>query len=59
VLTLEHLPDDSKVIIDGSKSTFIDYDVLEVIQDFKISALDRNITLQLIDVPEVTMVSAH
>ena len=59
MLTLSHLPDDSKVIIDGSKSTFIDYDVLEAIQDFKISARDRNISLQLIDVPEVSVVAAH
>jgi MFS superfamily sulfate permease-like transporter len=59
VLTLDHLPDNSKVIIDGSKSTFIDYDVLEVIQDFKIAAKDRNISLQMIDVPEVSVVAAH
>jgi MFS superfamily sulfate permease-like transporter len=59
VMTLDHLPDDSRVIIDGSKSTFIDYDVLEAIQDFKIAALDRNITVELIDVPEVTKVAAH
>lgn len=59
MLTLEHLPDDSHVIIDGSKSTFIDYDVLEAIQDFKISALDRNIKVKLIEVPEVAAVTAH
>jgi MFS superfamily sulfate permease-like transporter len=59
VMTLDHLPEDSRVIIDGSKSTFIDYDVLEAIEDFKVSAKDRNITVELIDVPEVTKVSAH
>jgi MFS superfamily sulfate permease-like transporter len=59
VLTLEHLPDNCRVIIDGSKSTFIDYDVLESIQDFKIAARDRNIAVELIQVPEVTKVSAH
>jgi MFS superfamily sulfate permease-like transporter len=59
VLTLEHLPNNSKVIIDGSKSTFIDYDVLEAIQDFKVAARDRNISLQMIEVPEVSAVSAH
>lgn len=59
MLTLSHLPDDSKVVIDGSKSTFIDYDVLEAIQDFKISAKDRNISVQLIDVPEVSVVAVH
>jgi MFS superfamily sulfate permease-like transporter len=59
VLTLEHLPDNSHVIIDGSKSTFIDYDVLEAIQDFRISARDRNIQVEMIDVPEVAKVAAH
>jgi len=59
VLTLEHLPDNSHVIIDGSKSTFIDYDVLEAIQDFRIAARDRNIEVELIEVPEVTKVAAH
>ncbi|MGV3504353.1 MAG: SulP family inorganic anion transporter [Adhaeribacter sp.] len=59
VLTLEHLPDNSKVIIDGSNSTFIDYDVLEAIQDFKLTAHERNITVKLIDVPEVAVSAAH
>ena len=31
LLTLHHLPDNTEVIIDGSKSTFIDYDVLDAI----------------------------
>lgn len=59
VLTLDHLPDNCTVVIDGSNSTFIDYDVLEAIQDFKVSALDRNITVKLIDVPEVAASAAH
>ena len=57
--TLEHLPDNSKVIIDGSNSTFIDYDVLEAIQDFKLTAHERNITGKMIDVPEVAASAAH
>ncbi|MGV3641842.1 MAG: SulP family inorganic anion transporter [Adhaeribacter sp.] len=59
VLTLDHLPDNCKVIIDGSNSTFIDYDVLEAIQDFKLTAHERNITVSLIDVPEVAITAAH
>lgn len=59
VMTLDHLPDGSRVIIDGSKSTFIDYDVLEAIQDFRISARERGIALELIGIPEVSKVSAH
>jgi MFS superfamily sulfate permease-like transporter len=59
ILTLDHLPENSKVIIDGSKSTFIDYDVLDAIQDFKISSQDKNINLQLIGIPGVASVSSH
>ena len=59
ILTLDHLPKNSHVIIDGSYSTYIDYDVLEAIHNFKYVAAERNITVELIDVPEVTPVSSH
>ncbi|MDX5442590.1 MAG: SulP family inorganic anion transporter, partial [Hymenobacteraceae bacterium] len=35
MLTLSNLPENCHIIIDGSNSTYIDYDVLEAIQDFK------------------------
>ncbi|KYG71715.1 MFS superfamily sulfate permease-like transporter [Roseivirga ehrenbergii] len=50
-LTLEHLPHNSNVILDGSRSTKIDYDALEVIYNFKESAHEKNITLELINIP--------
>ncbi|HEX8464388.1 MAG TPA: SulP family inorganic anion transporter [Abditibacterium sp.] len=50
---LDDLPDGNKVIIDGSNSNFIDYDVLEAIQNFRTSAADRNIEVELVNVPEV------
>jgi hypothetical protein len=53
------LPDNSEVIIDGSKSTFIDYDVLDAIQSFKVNAHERNIRVQLQDIPEVVSANAH
>ena len=34
-LTLDHLPENSKVVIDASASQYIDYDVLEEIKEFK------------------------
>lgn len=44
--TLEHLPDNSKVIIDASNTAYIDYDILELIREFKeIKAVDKNIEL--------------
>ncbi|PSR52572.1 hypothetical protein AHMF7605_03040 [Adhaeribacter arboris] len=59
LLTLHHLPDNSEIIVDGSKSTFIDYDVLDAIQNFKINAHERNIRLHLKNIPEVISTNAH
>lgn len=41
------IPDGSYVIIDGARSTFIDHDILETIDDFRQSAITRNITVEL------------
>ncbi len=59
-LMLDELPEDSSVIIDGSRSVNIDYDVLEIIHNFRLhNAPDRNIQLTLINVPDVTLSSGH
>jgi MFS superfamily sulfate permease-like transporter len=58
-LTLHHLPADSDVLIDGSSSTYIDYDVLEAIEDFKTVAAEKDIRLTLRDIPSVTASSVH
>ncbi len=48
-LTLEHLPNNSTVIIDAYDSQYIDYDVLELIRDFKdIQAPLKNITCKTV-----------
>ncbi len=47
---LNQVADNAHLIIDGSKSKYIDPDILEIIEDFKISALSRNIKLEIIDV---------
>lgn len=58
--TLDNLPDDSTVIIDGSKSNNIDYDVLEIIQEFKKhSAPLRNISVKTVGIDEVAVVGGH
>ncbi len=58
--TLEGLPNDSTVIIDGSKSLNIDYDVLEIIQDFKNhSAPLRNISVETRGIQGVEVVGGH
>jgi len=47
--TLEKLPENSAVIIDATNTEYIDYDVLEVIRDFRASRADeRGIKLSLI-----------
>lgn len=50
--TLDKLPDNASVIIDGSKSHSIDVDVLEIIHDFKSTAELKKIKLELKDIPE-------
>jgi MFS superfamily sulfate permease-like transporter len=41
------IPNGSKVIIDGSRSAFIDQDILETISDFRESAGNRDISVEL------------
>ncbi|MCF8007803.1 MAG: carbonic anhydrase [Methylovulum sp.] len=45
--TLEQLPTDSKVIIDATRSKYIDYDIYEIIQNFKQEALFKGIQLTI------------
>ncbi len=59
VLTLDHLPDNSSVIIDGSKSHNIDVDVLEIIHNYKSTAELKNIKLELKNIPEFNGVQGH
>jgi MFS superfamily sulfate permease-like transporter len=58
--TLQNLPENSTVVIDGSKSLNIDYDVLEIIQDFQnYTAPLRNITVQTKGIKGVDVVGGH
>ncbi len=43
--TFEQLPVDSEVIIDATRSKYIDYDVFEIIENFKIEARRKHIKL--------------
>lgn len=40
---LENLPENSYVEIDGSQSSYIDYDIIETIENFKATAKEKNI----------------
>jgi MFS superfamily sulfate permease-like transporter len=47
--TLEHLPENTNVIIDASQTEYIDFDVLDLIRDFNdTKAQDKNIKMSLI-----------
>jgi MFS superfamily sulfate permease-like transporter len=47
--TLDRIPNNSKVIIDASNSRYIDYDVYEIIINFKAEAKRKDIQLQIIN----------
>lgn len=46
---LNQTPDDSELIIDASKSQFVHHDIIEIIEDFKINAKERGISLTIIE----------
>ncbi len=47
--TLEHLPENTNVIIDASQTEYIDFDVLQLVRDFTdTKAIDKNIKVSLI-----------
>ena len=45
--TLEQLSNNSEIIIDATRSKYIDYDVFEIIENFKIEAQRKNIKLTI------------
>jgi len=59
IQALEDIPDGKHVIIDGSNSKIIDYDVLEVISNFKISAESKNIEVDTIGIRSVIVGGLH
>ena len=46
--SLSDIPDNTKVVIDASANLFIHHDVIEIIEDFQISATGRNIIVKVI-----------
>lgn len=48
LLTLDHLPENSAVVIDAANTVYIDHDVLEIIREFKaVKAPQKNISVVL------------
>lgn len=56
---LEKIPDFAVVHIEGEHSVYIDYDVIEVINEFKTKAHHKHIELQLSGIPDVETIEAH
>jgi hypothetical protein len=56
---LYHIPENSRVIIDGHKSKNIDLDVLEIIHTFNETAHLKNIEVQLVKIPPFYGVGGH
>lgn len=55
LLSLKKLPANSKVIIDASHTLHIDYDIKDIIMDYKANAAYKNIELEFIGLDENTM----
>lgn len=56
---LDKVPEYSVVHIDGSKSVYIDHDILEIFHDFRPKAHLKHIDLRLIDIPDVETIVLH
>lgn len=57
--TLATLPPGCALTVDGSRAKYIDYDVLEILNDFRETAKLRGIDLRLIGIPEVATTPHH
>ncbi len=57
--SLDQVPPYSVLTIDGSECNFIDYDILEIIAEFRHKAHDRHIELHLPGIPSVDIQAIH
>jgi len=58
--TLDHLPEESKVIIDATNTTYIDFDVIELIKEFKeIKAPLKNIDCELVNFKDIYQINSN
>ncbi|MCZ2442261.1 MAG: hypothetical protein LC101_00540, partial [Flavobacteriales bacterium] len=57
--SLDEIPEDSTLVIDGSECNFIDYDILEIISEFDAKAKNKNIRLVLNGIQKVDILAVH
>jgi len=55
IRTLKNIPEDTKVIIDGSKAVNIDPDIIEIIEDFNTTAQNKGIELEVIGLSDIKL----
>ncbi|MCA1763828.1 MAG: SulP family inorganic anion transporter [Flavobacteriales bacterium] len=55
MLTLDHIPENTNVVIDGKKSRYIHPDIFEIIMAFKENVAIKNIDLKIIGIDESKM----
>ncbi|MCB4779087.1 MAG: hypothetical protein LGB53_05600 [Sulfurovum sp.] len=54
---LAEVPDGSVIVIDGSRAEFIDNDIMEILEDYRVSATERRIMVEsklFVDIPAST-----
>lgn len=57
--SLDEVSEYSVLTIDGSACNFIDYDILEMLSEYRLKAHDRHIELRLIGIKHVDITSVH
>ncbi|HNL64745.1 MAG TPA: SulP family inorganic anion transporter, partial [Ferruginibacter sp.] len=57
--TLDEVPEYSNLTIDGSDCQFVDYDILEIISEYRNKAHDRHIDLRLVNIEAVNVSAIH
>ncbi len=57
--SLDQIPEESRLTIDGADCNFIDYDILEIISEFDNKARNKDIQLHLINIPKVNVRAVH
>jgi SulP family sulfate permease len=50
---LNGIPNSCEVIVDATNSKSVDFDIIEIIRNFKINALTRDIKLTVVNLPQV------
>ncbi|MFT4022229.1 MAG: SulP family inorganic anion transporter [Flavihumibacter sp.] len=57
--TLDDVPDNAVLTIDGSECNFIDYDILEIVGEYENKAKERKIKLILKGIERVNLIAVH